>query len=159
MNRGKTVFLQVSSCLGKACHSRAIGTSFHGPRRCQDIACRHTCVSNSHLCFYGKMLQKPPCIPRCAQPILSTICVSNLTPRAVSAIRPHVKSRDGRGSESKRRNKTEETADMSDIFSGFGLHVHFFFSLSQQDGRRGRGGDKSAYQNERLQQFPPLLLL
>lgn len=51
----------------------------------------------------------------------------------------------------KERNKTEETADISDIHSGFGLHVHFF-SLSPQDGRRGGGG--GAYQNESLQQFP-----
>lgn len=53
----------------------------------------------------------------------------------------------------RRRDKTEETADISDICSWFSLHVHFF-SLSYHDGKREGGGDKSAYQNERLQQFP-----
>lgn len=94
---------------------------------------------------------------------LCATCVSNQTLRRASVIRPHVKSgRDGKGMESKKRNKTEESADLSDICIQLGLHVRFFFfffSLSQQDGRRGGGrggggGDRSAYQNERLQQFP-----
>lgn len=64
---------------------------------------------------------------------------------------------EGKREEKRRRDNTEETADISDICSWFSLHVRFFFfsSLSHHDGKRegGGGGDKSAYQNERLQQF------
>lgn len=157
------LFSYGSLLVWESMHQFCDKTSFHGLGRCQDLACWHACVSNSHLCIYGKMRQKPPCIPGCAQPISSVTRVSNPTARLVSAIRLHVKSRDGKewkaaGEKKRRRNKTEETADISDICSRFSLHVRFFFfffSLSQQDGRRGGGGgDKSAYQNERLQQFP-----
>ncbi len=108
-------------------------------------------MSNSHLCIYGKMVQKPPCIPRCAQPILSLTCVSNLTTRLVNVIRLHVKSRDGKARETKQ--KKLQTFQISAV--GLVCMCVFFFSLSHRDGRRGGGGgDKSAYQNERLQQFP-----
>ena len=58
---------------------------------------------------------------------LCATCVSNQTLRRASVIRPHVKSRDGKGMESKKRNKTEESADLSDICIQLGLHVRFFF--------------------------------
>lgn len=122
-------------------------TPFHGRGRCQDIACWHTCVSNSHLCIYGKTPQKPPRIQRCAQTILSTTCVSNPTTRLVNVIRQHVKSRDGKEWRARRWGKKEQMRKQNrrklQTFQKI-LHLvqfacaFFLFSLSHQDGRKGR---------------------
>lgn len=54
--------------------------------------------------------------------------------------------------EKMRRDKTEETADISDICKHFGLHVHFFLIISTR-GEQRRRWYRSAYQNKGLQQF------
>lgn len=64
----------------------------------------------------------------------------------------------GGGVESKREETKQKKLQTFQISAAGLVCMCIFFSLSQQDGRRGGGGggggDKSAYQNERLQQFP-----
>lgn len=125
---------------GKSMHQSCDKTSFHGLGRYQDIACWHTCVSNSHLRVYGKMLQKSPCVPRRAQPTLSMTCVK-------SKYGSDVKSRDekewnARGRKKRGETKHEKLQTFQISAVGLVCMCIFSLSLSQQDGRRGGGGDK-----------------
>lgn len=138
-------------------------TSFHGlGGDVKDVACWHTCVSNSHLCIYGKMLQKPACIPRCAQPILCTTCVSNQTPRRASVIRPHVKSRDGRGWKVREETKQKKVQTCQIFAFGWVRMCVFFLIIStrwekRRRTRRRRG--QKCLSKWKIATIPLLLLL
>lgn len=109
-------------------------------------------MSNSHLRIYGKMLQKSPCIPRRAQPTLSMTCVK-------SKYGSDVKSRDEKEWNARGRKK-EEKQNMRNCRHFRYLQSVWFacaFSLSHYLNKMGEeeeeGTKKSAYHNERLQQF------
>ena len=151
-NRGKTVFLRVSARLGKEWIGSATMTPFHGQREgregeCQHIACWYTCVSNPHLCIYGKKKNATEVstdsrilAANVACDVCVCVCVSHPTPRLVNVIRLRAKSRDGKERREREETKQEETADISTISSWFGFASVFFFFhyLIEKGGRRRR---------------------
>lgn len=147
MNRGKTVFLRLSSCLAggekKSMHQICDKTSFHGLGGDQpDMACWHTCVSNPPLGIYGKTLEKVSTHSEMrAANFAHDMCVK-------SKYESDDKSRDEKewnASEGGRREKKKEETNMRNCrhfsLSAVGLvRMCIFFkppSLSQRRRRRG----------------------
>lgn len=126
--------------------------SFHG-------VLIHMCLNVSFFLFawMGKCYRCHHAFLDAYSQSFSTTRMANRSMTTEAAIRPHVKSR-WKGAECKSGWKTAPKQNRRNcrLFRCVWLVCMcgvFFFSLSQESQWSG-GGDWSAYQNERLQQFP-----